>query len=351
MTHQLSTARIVNGIIKKPMHDIITIGITFDTKNDFKFTGAEPWDWDAEFAVSMAVDDISRALEDLGHKIILIESGTNLLDNFSKYKDQIDMVFNIAEGRFGRSREAQIPALLEMAQIPFVGSDAYALSVGLNKWHTKIIAQSCGIRTPKFVVVENSDHLERISVPQYPVFAKLCYEGSSMGLDENSKIFDFSELQRRIRYLTRTYKQPVIVEEFIAGTEVDVPIIGTKPQQVFGVVGISFDEKEMGERFLTSKVVYQDGYCFHYPMNASFEAETSTMSLGIYNAIGCRDFGRADLRIDRYGKPYLLEINPYPFLGKHSSFSYIAEKKGLTYKEMIAMILQSAVDRYSQSQM
>jgi D-alanine-D-alanine ligase len=333
------------------MHDILTIGITFDTKNDFKFTGAEPWDWDAEFAVSMAVDDISRALEDLGHRAILIGSGTKLLDDFSKYRNQVDIIFNIAEGRFGRAREAQIPALLEMAGIPFVGSDAYALSLGLNKLHTKMIAQNYGIRTPKFAVVENHDSLDRNIVQDYPVFAKLCYEGSSMGLDEHSKIFDFSELQHRIRYLTRTYKQPVIIEEFISGTEVDVPIIGTGPQEVFGVVGISLDNKEMGERFLTSKIVYQDGYCFHYPMNAHFEAEASKMALGIYNAIGCRDFGRVDMRIDNEGRPYLLEINPYPFLGKHSSFNYITEKKGLTYKDMIGMILQSAVDRYSQSQM
>jgi D-alanine-D-alanine ligase len=348
---QATTARIVNGLAKKPMHDTLTVGITFDTKNDFKFTGEEPWDWDAEFAVSMAVDDISRALEDLGHRAVLIGSGIKLLVDFSKYKNQVDIVFNIAEGRFGRAREAQIPALLEMAGIPFVGSDAYALSLGLNKWHTKIIAQSFGIRTPQFTVLESHDQLDRSLVSRYPVFAKLCYEGSSMGLDEHSKIFDFSELQQRIRYLTRTYKQPVIVEEFITGTEIDVPIIGTRPHQVFGVVGISLDDKEMGERFLTSKIVYQDAYCFHYPVNASFEAETSKMALGIYNAIGCRDFGRADMRIDEEGKPYLLEINPYPFLGKHSSFNYVAEKSGLTYKEMIGMILQSAVDRYSQSHM
>jgi D-alanine-D-alanine ligase len=351
VTQQVSTARIVNGLAKKSMHDILTVGITFDTKNDFKFTGEEPWDWDAEFAVSMAVDDISRALEDLGHKTILIGSGMKLLDDFSKYRNQVDMIFNIAEGRFGRSREAQIPAILEMSGIPFVGSDAYALSLGLNKLHTKMIAQNYGIRTPKFTFLENHDQLDRNLIPNYPVFVKLCYEGSSMGLDEHSKIFDFSELQRHVTYLIRTYKQPVIVEEFIAGTEIDVPIIGTKPQEVFGVVGISLDEKEMGERFLTSKIVYQDGYCFRYPLNAAFETEVSKMALGIYNAIGCRDFGRVDMRIDKEGKPYLLEINPYPFLGKHSSFNYIAEKKGFTYKEIIGMILQSAIDRYSQSQM
>lgn len=332
------------------MHDVLTIGITFDTKDDFKFTGEEPWDWDAEFAVSMAVDDISRALEDLGHNTVQIGSGAKLLDNFAKYKSQVDIIFNIAEGRFGRSREAQIPALLEMSGIPFVGSDAYALSLGLNKWHTKIIAQNCGVRTPNFTVVEHHEKIDKSLVPEYPVFAKLCYEGSSMGLDEHSKVFDFAELQKRIKYLIRTYKQPVIIEEFVAGTEVDIPIIGTAPQNIFGIVGISLDDKDMGERFLTSKIVYKDGYCFHYPLNAAYEVEASEMALKVYNAIGCRDFGRVDMRIDGQGRPYLLEINPYPFLGKHSSFNYIAEKNDITYKQVIGIILQSAISRY-QSQM
>lgn len=166
MSQLQGSARIVNGLINKSMHDVLTVGITFDTRDDFKFSGNEPWDWDAEFAVSMAVDDISRALEDLGHKTVLVGSGTKLVDNFAKYKNQVDIIFNIAEGKFGRSREAQIPALLEMYNIPFVGSDAYALSLGLNKWHTKVIAQNCGVRTPRFTVVENPDRIDKSLVPE-----------------------------------------------------------------------------------------------------------------------------------------------------------------------------------------
>lgn len=335
---------------KKTLHismsDSITIGVTYDTKNDFKFNGDEPSDWDAEFQVSMAVDDIIRALEDLGHKTIPIGSGRKLLESFGKYEDDLDLVFNIAEGKFGRSREAQIPALLEMTGIPFVGSDAYTLSVALNKWHTKIIANHHGIRTPVYTVVENQDLLDESSVPKYPVIAKLCYEGSSMGLDKNSKIYNFAELKKQVNYLLRTYKQPVLVEEFIIGTEVDVPIIGNNPKQVFGVVGISLDENEMGERYLTSEIVYKDKYNFHYPLNKDFESEVAKMSSSMYKILGCRDFGRVDMRIDSDGKPYLMEINPYPFLGKHSSFNYIAQKKGIKYKDMIGLILESAISRY-----
>lgn len=180
----------------------LTVGISFDTKDDFKFSRTNPRDWDAEFQVSVAVDDIVHAIEDLGHQTLLVGSGRKLVENFALFKDKVDIVFNIAEGKFGRAREAQIPALLEMAQIPFVGSDAYALSLCLNKWHTKIIGKHYGVRTPEFVVIENLEQLERGGTLKplsdcYPLITKLCYEGSSMGLDENSKVCSHSELKNK----------------------------------------------------------------------------------------------------------------------------------------------------------
>ena len=339
--------RTVEKTIHRQMDDNLTIGITFDTRDDFKFNQDDPWDWDAEFQVSMAIDDIVRALEDLGHQTTLIGSGRKLIDNFSKHENEVDIIFNIAEGKFGRSRESQIPALLEMAGIPYVGSDAYALSVSLNKWHTKIIGKTYGVRTPEFTVVENIDFLKKENIPKYPVIAKLCYGGSSMGIDEDSKIYDFIQLQKRVKYMLRTYNQPVLVEEFITGTEVDIPILGNIPDKIFGIVGISLDDKDMGDRYLTSKIVYKDEYSFQYPLNADFESEATQMALNMYNILGCRDFGRVDMRITTDGIPYFLEINPYPYLGKHSSFNYIAEKNGMTYKDMIGMILHNAITRYN----
>ena len=96
----------------------------------------EPEDWDAEFAVSTAVDDIAHALEDLGHDVDFIGSGRSLLNNFRRIEESVDIIFNIAEGYLGRARESQVPAMLELAGIPYVGSDSYSLALALNKWHT-----------------------------------------------------------------------------------------------------------------------------------------------------------------------------------------------------------------------
>lgn len=328
----------------KPIESSLRVGLTFDTREDFKFVSHDPEDWDAEFEVSTAIDDIGRALEDLGYVIEYIGSGLNLLDNFRKFTDKVDIIFNIAEGYNGRAREAQIPAMLDLAGIPYVGSDSYTLTLALNKWHTKALAIQAGIQTPEFEVVRNFDEITHCKPKAFPVLAKLCSEGSSKGLSNDSVTNDIQHLHRLIEYLLRTYKQPVIVERFIKGREVDVPIIGTCPEQVFGVVEITLDGQQLDERFLTSKIVRKDGYDFAYPLNDDFVNEVEISALKLYKLLECRDFGRVDQRIDDDGVPYFLEINPYPFLGKHSSFNEIA-KSGLGYKNMIGRILNSAAKR------
>jgi D-alanine-D-alanine ligase len=333
------------GAVPKDLSNPLKVGITFDTRDDFSFVSEEVEDWDAEFAVSTAVQDIAHALKNLGHEVQLIGSGRNLLNNLRKVEDSVDIIFNIAEGYFGRGREAQIPAILELVGIPYVGSDSYTLALALNKWHTKVLAASSGVRTPEFCLVREPGDLRRWNAG-YPAIAKLCYEGSSKGLRPDSLAQNERELERAAEYLLRYYKQPVIVEKFIEGRELDVPIIGTYPSRAFGVVGITLDGgMHLGRNFLTSEIVKGDAYGFCYPLNEPFVAEAEQSSLSVYRLLDCRDFGRVDMRVDEEGYAYFLEINPYPFLGRHSSFSEIATKTHLGYKGMIKLILDGALRR------
>jgi len=177
------------------------------------------------------------------------------------------------------------------------------------------------------------------------VIAKLCYEGSAMGLKRESVVHNSVELKKLLRYLLKTYKQTLLVEEFIPGKEIDVPIIGNHPKSVFGVVGLTLGNRlELKNQFLTSEIVRDDKYGFRYPLKESFVRKAEEDSLRIYDVLGCRDFGRTDMRIDSEGRPYLLEVNPLPFLGKHSSFNEIA-RKTIGYTEMIGLILNSALAR------
>jgi D-alanine-D-alanine ligase len=325
--------------------------MTYDTRDDFKFVSDQPEDWDAEFAVSVAVDEIAHALEDLGYRIEFIGSGRKLLDRFHDIEKSVDIIFNIAEGYAGRGREARIPALLELAGIPYVGSDSYALALALNKWHTKALALNNGVRTPPFYVIRNFDEMKSCKL-EFPVIAKLPYEGSSKGLRQDSVAHSQAELDRVVEFLLREYRQPVIVEKFIAGKEIDIPIIGTAPKKAFGIVGITLnDSLDLGDKFLTSSIVKDDAYGFRYPLDGEFLEEAERSALLVYNLVECNDFGRVDMRIDDAGAPYFLEINPYPFLGTHSSFNAIATANGLGYTGMIGLIFESALRRYNAGKM
>lgn len=321
------------------------VGLTYDSRDDFKFVSDAPEDWDVELTVSTSVDDIAHAIDDLGHETVFIGSGMKLLDDFGRISRSVDIVFNIAEGYFGRAREAQVPAALELAGIPFVGSDVSTLSLAMNKWHTKVLAMHYGVRTPDFQVVRDADELERCRPRRFPVIAKLCYEGSAMGLRDDSVVHSQGDLNRLVRYLLKAYRQAVLVEEFIPGKEVDVPIIGNRPTRAFGVVGLTLNGNlDLKDGFLTSNIVRQDGYGFRYPLQEPFVSDAEQDALKVYNLVECRDFGRIDMRIDANDRPYFLEVNPLPFLGKHSSFSEIA-RKTIGYTEMIGLILDSAVSR------
>ena len=197
-----------------------TIGITYDTREDFSYSSDDPWDWDAEFEVSVSIGDITNAIEDLGFPTVQIGSAKNLLDGFSEYREKVDMVFNIAEGKLGRARQAQVPSILEAGGIPYVGSDAETLTIALNKVQTKYNAVARHIRTPEFVVISDMHEMRHNEIPEYPVIPKLTHGGSSMGLDEKSKVYDFAQLKKRVRYLLRTYRQDVLVERFIEGPRI-----------------------------------------------------------------------------------------------------------------------------------
>ena len=239
---------------------IPTIGITYDTREDFQYYSDDPWDWDAEFEVSMAIGNITNAIEDLGFPTVMIGSAEKLLNGFTEYRKKIHMVFNIAEGKLGRARQAQVPSILEAGGIAYVGSDAETLAIALNKAQTKYNAVAHHIRTPEFAVVSDALEMRRDEIPEYPVILKLTHGGSSMGLDERSKVYDFGQLKKRVRYLLRTYKQDILVERFIEGPEFDVPILGTDPDDVFGIVEVTLNGKSMDENYLTSKIVYKDSY-------------------------------------------------------------------------------------------
>ena len=326
--------------------NVPTIGITYGMSDDFTFASDDPWDWDAEFEVSMAMGDITGAIEDLGFPTVVIGSAADLLDGFSEYSRKAHMAFNIADGKLGRAIEPQMPGIFEAGGMTYVGSNSETFAIALNRTHAKYNAIAHHIRTPEFAIISDVADIRQDEIPEYPVILKPTHGRSSMDINEKVKIRDFGQLKKHARYILRTYGRDVMVERFIDGCEYDVAIIGTDPSEVFGVVEVTLNGSPMGANHLTPKMVYNDSYGFGVADADGDIAEAKSMALAAYNSLKCRDFGSVDIRVEgSTGRPYFLGLNPYPYLGRHGSFAHIAKGRGMEYMDVIGAILDSAMQR------
>jgi len=186
------------------------IGLTYDLKTDYSRRKDDPPDAAAEFDHPDTIKFIAKAFESQGFSVERIGNVSQLLENRDKIN--VDIVFNISEGLIGRNRESQVPILLEMFGVPFVGADALSLGISLDKIMAKKIFMSEGIPTPKFMEIKSMDGLNNIDHMKFPLFVKPRFEGSSKGLTETSRVENAEELKAQVEKVISVYKQPALVE-------------------------------------------------------------------------------------------------------------------------------------------
>lgn len=330
------------------MYTMKTVGLTYDLKTDYEFKKDDPPDANAEFDHPDTISLIASAIESQGFKVKKIGNVASLLDNIDNLK--VDIVFNISEGISGRNRESQVPLLLEMAGVPFVGADALSLGISLDKLMAKKIFIAEKIPTPKFFEVKQDAALLALDHLKFPLIVKPRFEGSSKGLSEASRVENTEELKKQVDYIIATYKQPALIEEFIRGEELTVALIGNDPPETLPMVQIKIDGKlKLNDRFYTFGHIKDDKLEYVCPAKISQELkqEINELAVRTYNAIECRDFGRVDFRVDEKGKPYVLEINPLPSLSSADVFTIIAQRMGISYEEIIGRILKAALTRHN----
>lgn len=323
------------------------IGLTYDLKEDWKAQPGDPKDINAEFDPPHTIDNVVAAIESAGHQVKRIGNAQKLLSQIDDLG--VDIVFNLAEGYNGRNRESQVPVLLEMKGIPYVGSDGLTLGLTLDKLVAKKMFQAEGIPTPRFFQAESTDHLEDLNHIGFPLMVKTRYEGSSKGLSQNSRVTNYEELKRQVELINKTYKQPALVEEFIRGTEFTVAIVGNNNPQVMPVVQVSIDgEVNLGDQFYTFERIASEHLKYICPARIpdALTQKIQELALNVYRCVDCRDFGRVDFRVDESGQPFCLEINPLPCLAKEDVFYFIPQTLGISYETMINQILNFGLERY-----
>ncbi len=325
------------------------IGIAFNLKPK-NIPKNLPEDIFEEYDSEEVIFALKNVFEKFNFDVVFLESGKNFLKNV--LREKVDFVFNIAEGFGTRSREGHVPSVCEILNIPYSFSDPLSLNITLDKEICKRFAKSINIRTPYFKVIKDFREIKNLKFKKFPAILKLKNEGSSIGLRLSSKVNNIEELREKCFYLLKTYKEPVLIEEFISGKEITVGVIGNYDNvRVLGMMEIR-PKKLNQEDFIYSLEVkrnYKEEVDYIVPpeIKEKTKKEIEKFSLKIYKMLGLRDISRIDFRLDKDEKPYFLEVNPLPGLNPNTSdLPIMAYKFGINYEDLIREILKNAFSRY-----
>lgn len=328
------------------------IGIAFDLKSDFAPTAGGPEDRLEEYDSEETVAAIAQALAALGHQPVRLGGGRRFVE--AVLRAAPELVFNIAEGHGTRSREAHVPAVCEMLGIPVTHSDPLTLALSLDKAMAKRVAAAQGVPTPRFSVIEDEAALDAIDL-RFPVVAKPLAEGSSMGVRLHSRAATPEALRALVRPLLQGYAQPVLVEEFCAGPEFTVGVLGTgRDARSIGVMEI-VPRRTDPEHFLYSLEVkrnYAEEVEYHVPPRRpeAVVRGVAEVALAAHRALGCRDVCRVDVRMDAHGVPMFLELNPLPGINPVTGdIVILATRSGLPYQDLIGAIVREALARHGRA--
>jgi D-alanine-D-alanine ligase len=327
------------------------IGLTYDLRSEYLAAGYGEEET-AEFDRDDTIEALENALVSQGHATDRIGNIHSLVKRLAS-GDRWDLVFNIAEGMYGIGREAQVPALLDAYGIPYTFSDPLVMALTLHKGMTKHVLRNAGVPTSDFAVVGEVADIETVTF-EPPYFVKPVAEGTGKGVTPDSIVRQRKDLGAACRNLMTTFRQPVIVEEFLPGREFTIGIVGTgNDARILGTMEVvllgnaepnvySYTNKERCEEM----VVYSIVEAAADPVVRQAEA----IVLDAWRVLGCRDGGRADVRCDAHGAPQFMEVNPLAGLHpEHSDLPILCTKLGISYQVLVEQIVESAQKRIRRS--
>ncbi len=319
------------------------VALIYNLKGTLPESPRVPGDLAAEYQDDREIEALQDAIRWNGFEALLLPCDLELPSKLQRH--HVEMAFNVAEGWGGRGRESFVPALLDMLDIPYTGSDALTLGVSLDKALAKAIALSQGVATPPYLKAESVDALQAMDL-SFPLFVKPNCEGSSMGIGEGALVKDHDQLRRAVTRILKRYREPALVEQFMEGREFTVGLLGNGHDlQVFPILEIVLPE---GVQYYPYERKAEHARELQCPAGIPEDVaeEMARMAIAVCRALECRDFARVDFRADGQGRPHFLEINPLPGLHPESSlFPQQAYAAGLSYQELIGRILEAAMKR------
>jgi D-alanine-D-alanine ligase len=260
------------------------------------------------------------------------------------------LVFNLCETLNGRADDhPRVTEVLQALGLRFTGASAHGLARCADKARAKRVLRAHGVPTAPFQVCRT----ERVAVRvPLPAIVKPVAEDGSIGIGRDAVVTSRDGLRRRVAHVLESYRQPALVEEFIAGREFNVSIWGNGTAYV-----LPLTEQDFGDWPELTRVVHfpakweadapeYTGWISHCPAEVDEElaARIRAVALQAYRLLGCKDYGRVDMRV-KDGVPYVLELNPNPCLAPDAGFATASRAAGYDYAHMLEQIVRWAWER------
>ncbi|MER8377093.1 ATP-grasp domain-containing protein [Mesorhizobium sp. M1406] len=283
-----------------------------------------------------AVESVVAALQEGGHETLLCEGDKGLLARLERFMPTdpqarpSGIVLNMAYGIQGECRLTHVPAMLEMAGIPYTGSSPIGHGLALDKVITKKLIRDCGVPTPNFRTMHNGT--ESTGDLLFPLIVKPRHEYNSFGVQ---LVHNPAQLRQAVEVIVTQYAQDALVEEYIEGREITVALLGNEDLEVLPLVERDFGDRET--HFATWEET-PHGIC-PTRIGSKVAAKVRGISVATFRACQCRDYARVDIRIDRSGQPFVLEINSMPVLGKGSLYTQAGMVAGYSLSSLVNRIL------------
>lgn len=312
----------------------------------------------SEFGVVEQMRSIATALKEHGHQVTIFsaDDDTQKLCSFLS-SERPEVIFNCCESILGQSKlEMNVAAVYELFGIAYTGSSPLALGLALDKALSKSIFLANNIPTPKHQLFAG-DLLETVD-PQlhFPLIVKPVHEDASIGIDSNAIVQDMKALEKRVKFIQKEFDQPALAEEFIDGRELNVAVLAASDGTfiTLPVSEITFDKMPEGMPHIVS---YEAKWVEESPLYQTtlpecpakipeqIAIEARSIALRAANAIGLRDYGRVDMRLDANGNLFVLEANPNPDISEDAGFMRAARTSGRTFASTVNEILDRAIER------
>lgn len=265
-----------------------------------------------------------------------------------------DVVFNLVEYFHDDSRlEGAIAAFLELCRLPYTGATPFCLSLCRHKGLLKQVLLQNDIATPRYRLLDEPKIPPRHRL-SYPLIVKPSRQDASSGVESQSVVYDYTQLRQQLERIYLEFGAPILVEEFIAGKELHVSVMGNNPAKALPIVEFDFSELYEGHPPLITYDVKWNPLSLAYHRvhslcPAQLDKKTDRLvreqAVRAYKAASCRDYARIDMRMGFDGVPYILEINPNPDLTEGVSFMESAEVEGLTFSQTLRRIVEFAMER------